>query len=164
MPACGRCGADNKPEAKFCAFCAAPMVAPPAPPPAPMPPPPPPWSQDECFGTREREPSFPGALSFAFFLIIVGVVFLANPNIFTNFQAWGENMVNVKYIPRPPEALIWSGVLFFAAAGVSDFVTAALRYSMKGRRRKVLGDVFTGIALIVFAWLTSLRSSDISRI
>jgi hypothetical protein len=165
LPICPSCGKVNREGANFCAFCAVPLVSAATPGPAPTGPSPPPSapmpprSEDECFGTpRERraEPSFPGGVSFAFFLIIVGTVFLANPGLFTDFELWTKGFTATGGIPRPPGTMIWSAVIFFAAAGVFDFVTAGIRHGLKGRPRKVLQDIMTGLAKLVLAGLTYL--------
>ncbi len=168
LPICPSCGKVNREGANFCAFCAAPLARPAGPAPA-APPPAPPRSQDECFGTpREerrqdecfgtprREPGPPGAVNFAFFLFIVGIVFLANPGLFTDFEAWVNSFTPGGGVPRPAGSMIVSAIIFFAAAGVFDFVTAGIRVAMKGRRRKVLSDVLTGVAWIVLAGFTNL--------
>jgi len=116
-------------------------------------------TQDECFGTprpTKPEPGPPGAVSFAFFLIIVGVVFLANPGLFADSETWAKSFTPTGGIPRPPDSMIVSAITFFLAAGVFDFITAGIRYAMKARPRKVLADVMTGIAWIVLAGFTYL--------
>jgi len=116
-------------------------------------------TQDECFGTprpTKPEPGPPGAVSFAFFLIIVGVVFLANPGLFTDFETWVKSFTPTGGVPRPPDSMILSAITFFIVAGIFDFITAGIRYALKARPRKVLSDVMTGIAWIVLAGFTSL--------
>ena len=163
LPICPSCGKVNREGANYCAFCATPLAPTAAPrpaatasiPPAPVPPP----TADACFGTppaRMREPAFPGILSFAFFLIVVGAVFLSNPGIFTDLEAWMKAFTPAGGVPRPPQSLIMSAVLFFAAAGVSDFVTAGIRFAITKRRRRMLADVMTGIGWIALSGLTTL--------
>ncbi len=162
MPICPSCGQVNREGANFCAFCAAPIARPAGPgpaPPAPAPPPPAPPAQDECFGTPKppvREPGPPGAVGFAFFLITVGIVFLANPGLFTDFETWVKTFTPTGGIPRPPDSMIVSAIVFFAAAGVFDFVTTGIRFAMKARPRKVLSDAMTGVAWVVLAAFTAL--------
>lgn len=161
LPICPSCGKVNREGANFCAFCAAPQ-GPPAGPapvgPAPAPPPRmPPRGQDECFGTpRKREPGPPDAIGFAFFLIIVGIVFLANPGLFTDFETWVKSFTPTGGVPRPPGSMIVSAITLFAAAGVFNFITVGIRFALKGRPRKMLSDAMTAIAWLVLAGFTSL--------
>ncbi len=168
VPICPSCGKVNREGANYCAFCAAPFAPAAAPRPvattaaSPVPAPPP--TADACFGTpapRPRGPAFPGILSFAFFLIIVGVVFLSNPGIFTDVEAWLKAFTPTGGVPRPPQSLIMSAVLFFAAAGVSDFVTAGIRFAITKHRRRVLADVMTGIGWVALSGLTNLYAGQV---
>lgn len=147
----------NREGANYCAFCAAPLGRPAGPPPPP--PPSPRKAQDECFGTpsaQRREPGPPDAVSFAFFLLIVGLVFLANPGLFTDLETWARSAPPGGGVPRPPDPLIVSAITFFILAGAFDFVTAGIRFALKARPRKVFGDSMTGVAWIVLAGFTYL--------
>lgn len=90
------------------------------------------------------------------FLIVVGIVFLANPNLGTEFAQWVDRWTKQTWVPRPPDPLIGSVILFTAAVGVTNFVTAILRWFVRRRNHRILGDIVTGIAWFTFSFLTYL--------
>lgn len=113
--------------------------------------------RETCFGTGEKD--YLGLMSFGTFILIVGIVFTINPNLISNFQWWIEQMANKESLVRPPRGLVTSATLFFGLIGLSDFFTAAIRLWIGKPRRRVLVDVLTGIALVIFAYLTYLYGS-----
>ncbi len=116
--------------------------------------------EETCFGERGRRRDYLGLISFGAFLLIVGIVFIANPNMISDIRSWAEQMANQKDLVRPPEGLIVSGVLFFGLLGVSDFLKAGIRFWVDKSRRRVLAEICSGIALVFFAYLISLYGNN----
>lgn len=111
----------------------------------------------ECFGEVERpRKDYLGLVSFGIFLLIVGIIFIANPNLISQFSSWVEQMAKEKVVKRPPTELIFSATLFFGIIGTSDFLIAAIRFLTDKSKRRVLVDILSGIALILFAYLLHL--------
>nr|AKQ03929.1 hypothetical protein [uncultured euryarchaeote Rifle_16ft_4_minimus_39] len=159
MPACRKCGLDNGEQAKFCAFCGAPMPSAPAAEGAPVPPavPQPARPAEECFApSRPKKPEFPGWLGLGMALIVIGVVFLANPNLITEFAQWMDRWAKQGWVPRPPDTLIGSAILFSAAVGVTNLVTAIARWFVRRSNHRILGDILTSIAWFTLSSLTYL--------
>lgn len=100
-----------------------------------------------CFGERIRVEDYLGLISFGIFLIIVGIVFLASPNIVSDFTSWVRQMANQKDFVRPPEGLIAGAIIFFGLIGLSEFFKAGVRLLIGKSKRKGLGNIFSGIAL-----------------
>lgn len=115
--------------------------------------------RDVCFGERKRGRDYFGLISFGIFLLVIGVVFIANPNIPTDFQLWVEQMSDAQDFVRPSEGLITSAILFFVLIGIFDFFQASLRFWVDGSKRRVLVDILSGIALVLFAFLIYLYGS-----
>ena len=151
MPTCPKCHAETKKGDKFCTYCGASLTTE-APKPAEtrmhV------RERDTCFGERERD--YLGLVSFGFFLLTVGIVFTLNSNIIDDFRLWIQQ-ISTRQIPvRPPEGLIFGAALFFGLIGVFEFVMAGIRLATNDIKRRVLADIFTGIALILFAYLLNL--------
>jgi hypothetical protein len=151
MPTCPKCKAEVNESNKFCTYCGASLKfeAP---------------SQvetrvhvherDACFGEKERD--YLGLVSFGFFLLTVGIVFTMNPNIVDDFRSW-IILISTAHMPvRPPEGLIYSATLFFSVVGIFDFAMAGIRLAAHDLKRRVLTDVLSGFALILFAYLIHL--------
>lgn len=158
MTKCAECGTENKDEAKFCMSCGVAFQSKPgvaqAAPPAPAPPPPPP----------ARKPPAPdplGLVGLAFLLVILGVVFILNPDVFNQLFGWVREMSAKGVAFRPPEALIGSATLFWALTGVSGFGMAFLRLSVQRLWVRSLADVFSGVAQIVLAALLGLYGAKL---
>src|SRR6266508_47467 len=95
---CPRCGTNNRDESRFCLYCGATlpglstedvrpaMTAPIVTPASPIRTIPPPVR-------RERTPDFVGLLGFAFFLLVLGVVFYLNQNLLTNLRQWWDQIL-----------------------------------------------------------------------
>lgn len=152
---CPQCFTENGPEARFCKHCATPLVqtAPPAPetptaPYAPPAPPPPPRPRQEPF-----QPIV-GLLAFAFFLVGVAVLFAVDPNAFGDLTTWSQSARTYNTIfVRPPDPFILGWAWFFAVVGALEFVSAALRYSLRWTHLRVLGRILSGLGDLVFAVL-----------
>ncbi len=110
-----------------------------------------------CFGTGEKD--YLGLVSFGTFILIVGIVFTANPNLVSDFQLWIEQMANEQNLVRPRIGLITSAIVFFGLIGLSDFFMAGIRLWIDKSRRRVLVDILSGIALVTFAYLIYLYGS-----
>lgn len=119
--------------------------------------------RDVCFGERIRVKDYLGLISFGIFLIIVGIVFIASPNIVSDFSSWVEQMANQKDFVRPPEGLITGAMMFFGLIGLSEFFKAGIRLWIDKSKRKALGGIFSGIALTLFAYLIYLYGDHFLR-
>ncbi len=51
--------------------------------------------------------------------------------------------------------------MFFALVGASNFVQSVVRFRLAKFSRRVLTDIFSGTALLVFAYLIALWSSHV---
>ena len=152
MSACPNCGAEVDEDDKFCVRCGSSLASgtnkrgiqekr---------------YTRDTCFAEGERGRDYFGLVSFGIFLLIVGIVFAANPEIISDFRLWIEQMAAQGALSRPPETLINSGSLFFGLIGVSNFFTAGLRLLVDRARRGVFSDILSGVALVLFAYLIHL--------
>lgn len=153
MATCPNCGAEAKEDDKYCTYCGASLTAEageairreekPV------------RERDECFGGR-AERDYSGLVSFGFFIITAGIIFIMNPGIFSDFGLWIETMVAQEGLVRPPEDLITSATVFFGLIGVSSFVVAGLRLAVGRTWRRALSDALSGVALVLFAYLIHL--------
>ena len=153
MATCPKCGAETKEDDKFCHSCGASLEAKtniPQERKSSV------QEKDICFGEGERRRDYSGLMSFGIFLLIVGIVFIINPSVFSDFRFWVEKMTSEKVLSRPPQGLITSATLFFGLIGVSDFFVAGVRFMADKRKRRVLVDILSGIALILFSYLIHL--------
>jgi len=159
MATCPKCGAEISEDDKFCGSCGASLAV----------------KTNEkvvkesevkerevCFGERERRRDYLGLVSFGIFIVIVGLVFLANPNVASNFGSWIEQMSREKTLRRPPQDLIDSAILIFCLIGLSNFFVAGIRFmtdKVSKVMRRVLADILTGVALVLFSYLIYLYGS-----
>ena len=112
---------------------------------------------DLCFGGDSgRDPL--GALGFGFFLVIVGIIIYAQGNLFWDFIGWVESMDNLGGLVRPPTVLLNGAYTFFGLLALSNFVTVAIRFLVDRNRRRIIGDLFAGIALSSFALFINMYS------
>jgi hypothetical protein len=156
MPTCPKCGAEVKEDDKFCPYCGTSLAtkmdkqvveerhA---------------RERDVCFGEGERRPDHLGLVSFGIFLLIVGIIFVANPNIVSDFGLWVERLTSEKHLLRPPQGLITSATLFFGLIGLSNFLVAGIRFLIDRSRRRALTDALSGVALVSFSYLIYLYGS-----
>ena len=114
-----------------------------------------------CFGERRKTKDYFGILSLGIFIIVVGVILITNPNLFSELGTWVEQMGDQGNLVRPPDGLIFSGVVFIGLLGVSDFIKVALRLAVDSPRRKALSDIHSGIALVGFAYFLHLYGSNV---
>jgi hypothetical protein len=151
MPTCPKCNAEIKEGDKFCTNCGASLAFE-----APKPVETRAYvrERDTCFGERERD--YLGLVSFGFLLLTLGIVFTLNPNVIEDFRLWVELMSTSHILVRPPEGLIFSAMYFFGIVGVFNFAMAGIRLATNDIKRRVLSDIFSGIALILFAYLINL--------
>ncbi len=151
MPYCPRCNAEIKEGDKFCVYCGAPLV-----------------SEtlktverrkyvrerDTCFGEEEKD--YLGLVSLGFFLLAVGITYTLNTNVFDDFRFWIEKLIAEKTIVRPPSELIFSATIFLGASGFFSFIKAIVRILTNDVKRRIIADIFSGIALVIFAYLINL--------
>jgi len=117
--------------------------------------------EDGCFGggrKRRRGKDYLGLLSFGIFILIIGAIFIANPNIITDFSQWVGQMVDREQFIRPPDGVIFGAYVFFALIGISNFFKAAVRLWIKDSPRQAISDTLSGVALVFFAYLIHLYS------
>lgn len=79
-----------------------------------------------------------------------------NSNITSDFSLWIEQLTSQKTLIRPPLGLITSAILFFGLIGVSNFFMAGIRFMTYKARRRVLSDILSGVALVLFSYLIYL--------
>ena len=132
MTRCMRCGAENKSESRFCYSCGSRLL----------------WAA--------RPPDPLGLAGFAFFLVIVGIVVSANPNVFSDAVTWFSRWPTTGPLVRPPEPLIGSAVLFFALSGASSLLIALARIAIQRLWIRAVADAFTAVGLLSFAFLVSV--------
>ena len=111
---------------------------------------------ETCFGLGLREKDYMGLVSFGAFILTVGIVFVVNPKLFSDFRLWIEQMRTMETLVRPPRGLIVSAIVFFGLIGLSDFFKAGIRVWIAQSRRQVLADILSGAALTLFAYLIYL--------
>jgi hypothetical protein len=153
MATCPKCGADIEKDEEFCHSCGTPVKAEAS---KPTEKESYPREREVCFGEGGRHRNYSGLVSFGIFLVIVGITFVANPNISSQFRTWTEKMSTQKTLVRPPQGLIDSAALFFGLIGVSNFFLAGLRFMADRALRRVLVDVLSGVALVLFSYLIYL--------
>jgi len=152
MATCPSCGAEVKADDKYCIDCGASLTAkagetiPRERKPV--------RERDECFGGAGKD--YSGLVSFGFFIIAVGIIFIVNPNIFSDFGTWVEAMVSQEGFVRPPEGLITGAMVFFGLIGASNFVMAGIKLAAGRGWRRALSDALSGVALVLFAYLINL--------
>jgi hypothetical protein len=115
--------------------------------------------REKCFGMGLREKDYMGLVSFGTFILAVGIVFVANPNLVSDFRIWIEQMTTMENLVRPPRGLIISAIIFFGLIGLSHFFKAGIRFWIAQSRRQVLADILSGTALTLFAYLIYLYGS-----
>jgi hypothetical protein len=159
LTTCPRCGKEAERDDQFCRFCGAPLKVETKTPVKPAEP-----AEEEkyreepefCFGERERHADYTGLVSFGLFLLIIGVIFVANPSIFSQLNSWANQMSKAQSLLRPPREVINSAVLFFVLVGLSDFFVSGIRFMTHRRKRRAVRNVFSGVALITFSYLVYL--------
>lgn len=158
MPTCPKCGTETEKDDEFCRFCGTRLVAETS---EPLEKETSVQEREVCFGEGERRKDYSGLVSFGIFLLIVGVVFLANPNVISNFSSWVEQMTTAKKLSRPTQGLIDSATLFFGLIGLSNFFLAGVRFMVHQRLRRVLTDILSGVALALFSYFIYLYGSHV---
>jgi len=153
MVTCPKCGAEMNEGDEFCRSCGAPLAAKTE---KPLEKESYAREREVCFGEGERRRDYSGLVSLGIFLLVVGVVFLANPNVVSNFSSWIEQMTNENALSRPPQGLIDSATLFFVLIGLSNFLLAGIRFMADKVMKRVLADILSGVALVLFAYLIYL--------
>jgi hypothetical protein len=153
MPTCPKCGAEAEKDDEFCRFCGTRLTAETGEPFEKES-----YAQERevCFGEGERRRDYSGLVSFGIFLLIVGIIFLANPTLISDFGSWVKKLSTDKTISRPPLELINSAVLFFGLIGISDFFLAGVRFMARQRLRRVLSKILSGVALVLFSYFIYL--------
>src|SRR6266487_1119219 len=116
---------------------------------------------------RRHRADLHALLGVAFFLLVLGVVFYLNQNLLTDLRQWWDQIVAGQLLFRPPEGVISSAVGFWALIGVTNFVVAALRWSLRRTKIHTLGAALGGVGAITFAYLLyrySLRGLSGSQV
>lgn len=113
-----------------------------------------------CFGQRRKTKDYVSVLSFGIFVIVIGVILITNPNLFSEIGTWVEQMTDKGTVVRPPDGLIFSGAVFFGLMGVSNFIKVALRLAVDSSRRTALSEMHSGVALVCFAYFLHLYSNN----
>jgi len=149
---CDRCGAVIDSEDKFCPSCGVPLE-----------------SgvvrrnsrsrrylrdDDLCFGEPNGDPL--GLIEFGLFLLVVGVTFQMNPTLAGDFISWVELMADGEILVRPPQELLRSGTIFFGLISLSNFFTASVRLLLDKNTRRIMSDVFSGVAILALTYLIKL--------
>ncbi|MCP8313965.1 MAG: zinc-ribbon domain-containing protein [archaeon] len=144
MPYCKKCGAEYVEGAKYCIKCGAPVSEE--------------WRfpREECFGEKREERDFLGLVSFGFFLLIVGYIFLANQWIPSEIQALFEELGKGAFVPSSQLRYVFA--LFLGLIGVSNFFMAGIRVAFRQSWRRPLRDALSGVGLISIAYLVYLNS------
>lgn len=114
-----------------------------------------------CFGDDKRVSDYLGLMSFGIFVLVLGVVFVANPNVVTDLRLWIEASIADKTLTRPSEALLTSITVFFGLIGVSNFFKASVRLGVKKDREHFFSDTLWGVATVLFACLVHLYKSRV---
>ncbi|MBS7657231.1 MAG: zinc ribbon domain-containing protein [Candidatus Bathyarchaeia archaeon] len=151
MPYCPRCNAETKEGDKFCVYCGAPLATEtlkPAERRSYV------RERDTCFGEEEKD--YLGLVSLGFFLLAVGITYTLNTNIIEDFRFWIEELSLRKTIVEPPSGLIFSATIFFGSSGIFSFIKAIVRIATNDIKRRILADIFSGLALLLFAYLIKL--------
>jgi hypothetical protein len=153
MPTCPKCGAETEKNDEFCRICGTRLVAETG---EPVERKRSVQEREVCFGEGERYRDYSGLVSFGVFLLIVGIIFLTNPNLISDFSSWIERMTTQETLLRPTQGLIDSAALFFALIGISDFFLASVRFMARQRLRRVLSNILSGVALVSFSYFIYL--------
>ena len=119
--------------------------------------------EEYCFGEHERHADYTGLISFGLFLLIIGIIFVANPNIGSQLNTWVNKMSKAQMLSRPPQEIINGAVLFFALVGLSDLFVSGIRFIIHRRKWRALRSTFSGIALITFSYLIYLYGQKTLR-
>jgi hypothetical protein len=153
MPTCPKCGAETEKDDEFCRVCGTRLIAETG---ESVEKRSPVYEGEVCFGERERHRDYSGLVSFGVFLLIVGIIFIANPNLISDFRLWIEDMRTQETLLRPAQGLIDSAALFFVLIGISDFFLAGVRFMAHQRLRRVLSNILSGVALVSFSYFIYL--------
>jgi hypothetical protein len=114
--------------------------------------------EDElCFGEEPRGDPL-GIVGFGLFLLVVGLVFQMNTGVHTDFLTWIESMAESEAFVMPPGTLVNSAVFFFGLIGLSNFLTAAIRFLVDKNMGRIITDILSGVGLLAFAYLINLWS------
>ena len=142
---CTKCGKENVEGTKSCVNCGKSLISENHR-----------KKEDTCFGEGVQRRNYLGLVSFGIFIIIVGIIFGNNPNVISDFRLWIEQMVSEQLFTRPPVDLLNTATLFFGLLGLSNFFMAVIRFMFEKVRRRVLTDILSGVALVLFAYLLHL--------
>jgi hypothetical protein len=159
---CARCGTENAEDIAYCVYCGNSLTAPavePLPPEPSLPSPSTAVKRIPLSARRraEQRPDFVGLIGVAFFLLIIGIVFTLNTNFFNDLGNWWD-LMRIDGLPgglfvRPPPGVITSGMFFFGLLGLSNLLTAGLRWIVDRSRFGALARVFAGIGFLSLAAL-----------
>lgn len=114
---------------------------------------------DLCFGRESRRDPL-DLLEFGLFLLVVGAVFLSNPDVLGELIDWARLMADLSSPIRPQASLISSATLFFGLIGLSNLFTAVVRVLMDKFWRRILPDLLAGAGFLALAYLVSLYAKE----
>ena len=154
MPVCSKCGAQVDADDEFCESCGASLrtesrrrstrrIQ---------------RDRDLCFGEEPQGDPL-GIMDFGLLLLTVGIVFQLNSGVFSQFISWVQGIGDAGAYIKPPGSMMKSIVTFFGLIGASNFLTAIIRLQIDRTPRRIISDVLSGIALLVFAYLINLHFS-----
>ncbi len=153
MPYCQKCGTKIGEDDRFCSECGAALTE--------YRPTREEWRgpRDECFGEKGERDHI-GLISLGFAILIIGYIWYTHPGIFSDirdlFVRLGEERVF-----KPSTMLINAFAVFLSLCGVSNFVVAGIRVAVRQPFRRPLGDILSGIFLILFSYFVSLYSQGL---
>lgn len=102
-----------------------------------------------------------GLMSLGMLLLALAFVFLANPFLISDFRLWVEKITNEGVLIRPPRGLITSAAIFFVLIGISGFIKAAIRLRLAKLSGRVFANIFSGLVLVIFAYLITIYGSHV---
>jgi hypothetical protein len=156
LPYCEKCGARVSEDQRSCPDCGAPIkggfqrrrgdrrVR----------------REDELCFRRESDRDPLGILEFGLFLLVVGVVFITNPDIPSEVIDWVRLMADLETPIRPTRTILSSATMFFILTGLSNLFTAGVRLLIDKVWRRILQDVLSGAGILAFAYLVSLYAKE----
>lgn len=123
--------------------------------------------ETDCFGGRRREErDWFGFASFGFFLILIGIMFLVIPNIFSYVETFAKsfNLTEVSpgsgvFLPfptGPTHMEVYSAIMYFCLVfGVFQIVILVLRFAIKSsvdKKAGTLGGIVFWLGAGIFAY------------
>ena len=121
--------------------------------------------EGDCFGGRRREErDWFGLVSFGFFLILIGVMFLVIPNFFSHAETFVKSLNQTEIspgsgiflpIPTGDNTEVYRAIMYFCLAfGMFQIIILILRFAIKssvGRKAGTLGGIVFWLGAGFFA-------------